>query len=208
MATAQPLYHAPTFEPTVDEIATLKQLEMGQAISVPDALKHHLSGRLLDWAYIGKTATGEFHITDLGRQLIKRQNNCAGSPLRGGFASVLHGVPCVRRYLTATAANPRRVRIAASLPCPGGAGRASRLPLREPWCQVWAERCGRMHGKGGVLLSPPGGMWLTPVSFALWQRPVLASPHGAPRTRLPRRGRQAHRPAAASGAVCHRPGDG
>ena len=75
MATAQPLYHAPMFEPTVDEIATLKQLEMGQAISVPDALKHHLSGRLLEWAYIGKTATGEFHITDLGRQLIKRQDN-------------------------------------------------------------------------------------------------------------------------------------
>ena len=35
MATAQPLYHAPAFEPTVDEIATLKQLEMGQAISCP-----------------------------------------------------------------------------------------------------------------------------------------------------------------------------
>ena len=70
MATAQPLYHAPTFEPTVDEIATLKQLEMGQAISVPDALKHHLSGRLLDWAYIGKTPGGEFHITDLGRQVL------------------------------------------------------------------------------------------------------------------------------------------
>ena len=45
------------------------------ALSVPDALKHHLSGRLLDWAYIGKTPGGEFHITDLGRQLIKRQNN-------------------------------------------------------------------------------------------------------------------------------------
>lgn len=75
MVTAQPLYHAPTFEPTVDEIATLKQLEMGQALGVPDALKHHLSGRLLDWGYIGKSSAGEFHITDRGRQLIKRQDN-------------------------------------------------------------------------------------------------------------------------------------
>ena len=75
MATAQPLYHAPTFEPTVDEIATLKQLEMGQALSVPDALKHHLSGRLLEWGYIEKSATGVFKITDMGRKLIRRQDN-------------------------------------------------------------------------------------------------------------------------------------
>ena len=75
MATAQPMYLAPTFEPTVDEIATLKQLEMGEAIAVPDALKHHLSGRLLDWGYIGKSPTGVFHITDTGRKLIRRQDN-------------------------------------------------------------------------------------------------------------------------------------
>ena len=75
MATAQPMYHAPTFEPTVDEIATLKQLEMGEAIAVPDTLKHHLSGRLLDWGYIGKSPTGVFHITDTGRKLIRRQDN-------------------------------------------------------------------------------------------------------------------------------------
>ena len=75
MATAQPLYHAPTFEPTVDEIATLKQLEMGESIAVPDALKHHLSGRLLEWGYIGKSPAGILHITDTGRKLIRRQNN-------------------------------------------------------------------------------------------------------------------------------------
>lgn len=68
-------YHAPTFDPTVDEIETLKQLEMGQSLSVPDALKHHLSGRLLDWGYIGKTPSGQFSITETGRQLIRRQNN-------------------------------------------------------------------------------------------------------------------------------------
>lgn len=75
MATIQPQYHAPTFEPTVDEISALKQLEMGQSIAVPDALKHHLSGRLLDWGYIEKTSTGTLHITDVGRKLIRRQEN-------------------------------------------------------------------------------------------------------------------------------------
>lgn len=75
MATAQPQYHAPTFEPTVDEIATLKQLELGEAIAVPDALKHHLSGRLLDWGYINKSASGTYLITDIGRKLIRRQEN-------------------------------------------------------------------------------------------------------------------------------------
>jgi len=67
-------YHAPTFEPTVDEIETLKQLELGQ-VSVPDALKHHLSGRLQEWGFIGKTPAGNLAITDTGRQLIKRSNN-------------------------------------------------------------------------------------------------------------------------------------
>ena len=75
MSTTQPTYHAPTFEPTVDEIATLKQLEMGQAIGIPDALKHHLSGRLLEWGYIGRMASGELGITEIGRKLIRRQDN-------------------------------------------------------------------------------------------------------------------------------------
>lgn len=75
MATAQPMYHAPTFEATVDELETLKQLEMGAAIAVPDALKHHLSGRLLDWGYISKSPAGVFAITDTGRKIIRRQDN-------------------------------------------------------------------------------------------------------------------------------------
>ena len=41
MATAQPLYHAPVFEPTVDELATLKHLELGQSMGMPEALKQH-----------------------------------------------------------------------------------------------------------------------------------------------------------------------
>lgn len=68
-------YHAPTFEPTVDEIEALKQLELGQAMSVPRALKHHLSGRLVEWGFIGKTPAGDLAITDAGRQVIKRSNN-------------------------------------------------------------------------------------------------------------------------------------
>lgn len=75
MATAQPQYRAPTFDPTVDEIDTLKQLEMGEVIRVPEALKQHLSGRLLEWGYISKSPAGDFAITDTGRKLIRRQNN-------------------------------------------------------------------------------------------------------------------------------------
>ena len=75
MTTAQTTYHAPHFDPTVDEIDTLKKLEMGQCFSLEEGLKHHLSGRLLERGYVGKTPVGEFCITEPGRQLIRRQNN-------------------------------------------------------------------------------------------------------------------------------------
>ena len=75
MATAQPMYHAPTFEPTVDELETLKLLEMGQPIGIPESLKQHLSGRLLDWGYVAKSDAGVFSISELGRKLVRRQNN-------------------------------------------------------------------------------------------------------------------------------------
>lgn len=42
-------YHAPYFDPTVDDIETLKQLEMGQVLTVPHAIKEHVSARLLEW---------------------------------------------------------------------------------------------------------------------------------------------------------------
>ena len=66
-------YHAPQFEPTVDEIETLKQLEMGETITVPHAIKDHVSGRLLEWGLIHKGPGGNLAITDSGRQLIRRQ---------------------------------------------------------------------------------------------------------------------------------------
>jgi len=68
-------YHAPQFDPTVDELGTLKQLEMGKLVSTPQALKEHLSGRLYERGYIGKNSTGQLTITDSGRALIRRQDN-------------------------------------------------------------------------------------------------------------------------------------
>ena len=47
-------YHAPHFDPTVDELETLKQLELGRSMDLPQALKEHLSGRLLDRGLISK----------------------------------------------------------------------------------------------------------------------------------------------------------
>lgn len=66
-------YHAPQFDPTVDEIETLKQLEMGEVITVPEAIKDHVSGRLLEWGLVTKTATGTLAIAPAGRALIRRQ---------------------------------------------------------------------------------------------------------------------------------------
>lgn len=68
-------YHAPHFDPTVDEIATLKQLEMGEIIALPHALKDHVSGRLLEWGFVTKGPGGDLAITASGRQLIRRQDN-------------------------------------------------------------------------------------------------------------------------------------
>lgn len=73
MATTQPTYHAPTFEPTVDELETLKRLELEPVMTVPEALKHHLSGRLLEWGYIRRTPEGAFALTDAGRKQVQRQ---------------------------------------------------------------------------------------------------------------------------------------
>lgn len=68
-------YHAPTFDPTVDELETLKRLEMGGKITVPEAIKDHVSGRLLEWGFITKSAAGQLAITATGLQLIRRQGN-------------------------------------------------------------------------------------------------------------------------------------
>lgn len=68
-------YHAPHFDATVDELETLKQIEMGELISTPEAIRDHMSSRLFERGYITKNASGDLAITDIGRALIRRQNN-------------------------------------------------------------------------------------------------------------------------------------
>lgn len=75
MPNTQSTYHAPVFEPTVDELAALKQLELEPVMTMPEALRQHLSGRLLEWGYIHKTPGGGFALSDSGRKLVQRQNN-------------------------------------------------------------------------------------------------------------------------------------
>ena len=57
------VYRAPVYEPTVDELETLKQLEMGQDVSLWSAAREYLSKRLLE---------RHWHITETGRLLIRR----------------------------------------------------------------------------------------------------------------------------------------
>ena len=68
-------YRAPHYDPTVDELETLKQLEMGEKITSPEAMREHMSGRLFERGFIAKNAFGELAITDTGRTLIRRQDS-------------------------------------------------------------------------------------------------------------------------------------
>ena len=68
-------YHAPHFDATVDELETLKQIEMGELITTPEAKREHMSSRLFERGYITKSASDDLVITDIGRALIRRQNN-------------------------------------------------------------------------------------------------------------------------------------
>ena len=68
-------YLAAHYDPTVDELETLKQLEMGELITTPEALHEHMSGRLFERGLIAKNSVGELTITATGRALIRRQDN-------------------------------------------------------------------------------------------------------------------------------------
>lgn len=68
-------YHAPHFDATVDELETLKQLEISRSISLPKALQQHLSERLLERGFVAQQEDKAFVITDAGRALIRRSNN-------------------------------------------------------------------------------------------------------------------------------------
>ncbi|MEG0922245.1 MAG: hypothetical protein RSD57_13385 [Comamonas sp.] len=66
------VYHAPVFEPTVDELALLKKLELGQAISLSEALHDHVSKRLFEWGMVVRREGGDLGITALGMRTIQR----------------------------------------------------------------------------------------------------------------------------------------
>ena len=65
------VYHAPLFEPTVDELALLKKLELGEVMSLPDALHAHMSKRLLERGMVDQRDEG-LVITALGMEVIRR----------------------------------------------------------------------------------------------------------------------------------------
>ena len=67
-------YRAPHYDPTVDELETLKQLEMGELITTPEAMREHMSGRLFERGLIAHGTSGDLVITDAGRALIRRQD--------------------------------------------------------------------------------------------------------------------------------------
>lgn len=65
------IYHATVFEPTVDELALLKKLELGQVISLTDALHDHVSRRLFEWGMVERR-DGDLAITAQGMAVIRR----------------------------------------------------------------------------------------------------------------------------------------
>jgi len=72
MTTSDHLLH---FEPTVDELAALKKLEMGESISLESAAREHISKRLLEFGLAHQDTAKKWSITALGRDLIRRQED-------------------------------------------------------------------------------------------------------------------------------------
>ncbi|WP_027016682.1 hypothetical protein [Comamonas composti] len=68
-----PTYHAPVYEPTVDELAVLKHLELGQPVSLESAAREHLSRRLLERGLVEVDIERCWSITEAGRAVIRRQ---------------------------------------------------------------------------------------------------------------------------------------
>lgn len=67
------LYRAPVYEPTVDELETLKKLELGEDVSLWSAAREYLSHRLLERGLVEQDVQKHWHITESGRMLIRRQ---------------------------------------------------------------------------------------------------------------------------------------
>ena len=66
------VYRAPVYEPTVDELETLKKLELGEDGSLGAAVKEYLCRRLLERGFVVQDEEKHWHITDTGRLLIRR----------------------------------------------------------------------------------------------------------------------------------------
>jgi predicted transcriptional regulator of viral defense system len=60
------------FDPTIDEIAILKKLELGGTLPLATALKTHLPPRLTERGYLARGQDGSYVITPSGRELIRR----------------------------------------------------------------------------------------------------------------------------------------
>lgn len=61
------------FEPTLDEISMLKQLELVPSLTLSAALRKHLSGRLYQRGFLMRTPEGNLAITPSGRALVRRE---------------------------------------------------------------------------------------------------------------------------------------
>lgn len=66
------VYRAPVYEPTVDELETLKKLELGEDVSLGEAVKEYLSKRLLERGLVVQDEEKHWHITESGRLLVRR----------------------------------------------------------------------------------------------------------------------------------------
>ncbi|WP_280189445.1 hypothetical protein [Delftia sp. PS-11] len=69
---AETMYHAPVYEPTVDELAVLKKLEMGEPVSLESAAREHLSRRLRERGLVEVDGSRRWLITAAGRAQIRR----------------------------------------------------------------------------------------------------------------------------------------
>lgn len=67
--------HTAHFDPTVDELAILKQMELVSSMTLSAALRKHLSGRLYQHGYLARTPEGNLAITQSGRDLVRRKES-------------------------------------------------------------------------------------------------------------------------------------
>jgi hypothetical protein len=69
----QSTYQAPAFDPTLDELEALKQLELGNRPSISEAIRERVPSRLLEAGFIEQGPAGDLVVTPRGRELIRRQ---------------------------------------------------------------------------------------------------------------------------------------